>query len=38
MPINDAVGDGKAQARDEVIFDLPPHEFSIGFLGFMFDP
>jgi hypothetical protein len=34
MPINDAVGDGKPQARDEIIFDLFPYEFSIRFLGF----
>jgi hypothetical protein len=34
MPINDAVGDGKPQARDEIIFDLLPHEFSIGFFVF----
>ena len=34
MPVNDAVGHGEAEARDGMIFDLLPEEFSIGFFGF----
>jgi hypothetical protein len=34
MKVNGAVDDGKAEARDEKVFDLFAHEFGIGFFGF----
>jgi hypothetical protein len=34
MIVDGAVDDGKAEARDEQVFDLFAHEFGIGFFGF----